>query len=59
MFQRVSLRDEQIKAVELQNKEAEAEHKKKVAERLKCADAVKQCLTQFSEIFQKIHHEFV
>ncbi|XP_034239370.1 nucleoporin GLE1 [Thrips palmi] len=58
LAQRLSLRDEQIKAVELLKKEAEAEHKKKIAEISACVKAVDQYFTQFSDVFHKIHHEF-
>lgn len=51
------MRDELIKAAEHQKKEAETERKKKVALRLQCVKEVQYHQSQFSEIFQKIHHE--
>lgn len=51
------MRDEQIRAVELQKKEAEAERKKKLAARLKCTEEVQNYLSQFSDIYSKISNE--
>lgn len=52
------MRDERIKAAELQRREAEAERKKKVAEGLKCAEELQHQVFHFSEVYQKITQEF-
>lgn len=56
--QRVSIRDEQIKAAELQKREAEAERKKKLAEKAKFAEEVQRYVNKFSEVCQKIYLEY-